>query len=319
MCLYPKLIKNRKYIANEKNGGNIPAVTDKRVLMVPVGCGKCMECLKQKSREWKVRLSEEIRHNKDGKFITFSFSDYSYITLGKEIKGLTGYEKDNEIAKIAVRRFLEKWRQKNKKSVKHWFITELGKKNTERIHLHGLIFTEKDNEYIKNVWSYGNVYIGDYVNEKTINYIAKYLTKTDPIHKEYKPKILTSAGIGKGYTDRYDAETNKYNGKETKEVYRNRQGIKMALPIYYRNKIYSEEEKEKLWLQKLDKQERWINGIRVDISNGEEQYYKLLEVEREKNKRLGYGDDSINWERKRYENERHNLIKLQKIYKKSST
>ena len=35
MCLYPRLIKNRKYIANKKNGGNIPPVSDLRVLMVP--------------------------------------------------------------------------------------------------------------------------------------------------------------------------------------------------------------------------------------------------------------------------------------------
>ena len=53
MCLYPKLIKNRKYIANKKNGGAIPPVTDLRVIMVPVGCGKCIECLKQKGREWQ--------------------------------------------------------------------------------------------------------------------------------------------------------------------------------------------------------------------------------------------------------------------------
>ena len=44
MCLYPRLIKNRKYIANKKNGGNIPPVSDLRVLVVPVGCGKCIEC-----------------------------------------------------------------------------------------------------------------------------------------------------------------------------------------------------------------------------------------------------------------------------------
>ena len=77
MCLYPKLIKNRKYIANKKNGGIIPAISDNRVLMVPVGCGKCMECKKQKTREWTVRLNEEIRNNKNGKFVTLTFSDES--------------------------------------------------------------------------------------------------------------------------------------------------------------------------------------------------------------------------------------------------
>ena len=49
MCLYPKLIKNKKYMSNKKNGGVIPAVSDERTLFVPVGCGKCIECLKQKS------------------------------------------------------------------------------------------------------------------------------------------------------------------------------------------------------------------------------------------------------------------------------
>ena len=75
MCLYPKLIKNRKYIANKKNGGIIPAVSDNRVLLVPVGCGKCMECSKQKSNNWKVRLNEEIKEHKNGQFITLTFSD----------------------------------------------------------------------------------------------------------------------------------------------------------------------------------------------------------------------------------------------------
>jgi hypothetical protein len=51
MCLYPKFIRNRKYTVTKKNGGNVPEVKDKRALMVPVGCGKCMECKKQKATQ----------------------------------------------------------------------------------------------------------------------------------------------------------------------------------------------------------------------------------------------------------------------------
>jgi hypothetical protein len=36
---------------------------------------------------------------------------------------------------------------------------------------------------------------------------------------------------------------------------------------------------------------------------------------RQKNKRLGYGDDAKNWELKRYENERRNLKKLERLEK----
>jgi hypothetical protein len=318
MCLYPKLIKNRKYISNKKNGGNIPPVTDNRVLLVPVGCQKCIECKKQKARNWQVRLHEEIRHSKNGKFVTLTFSNESIAKLAEEIKGISGYNLDNEIATLATRRFLERWRKKYKKSVKHWLVTELGGNGTENIHLHGIIWTNESAETINKIWKYGFTWIGDkqnggYVNEKTINYIVKYVNKTDEKHKEYNSKILTSAGIGRNYIQRQDAETNKYKGEKTKETYTTRNGVKLALPIYYRNQIYTEEEKEKLWLNKLDKEIRYICGEKIDISKGEENYYKGLEYYRKLNKRLGYGDDSKNWELKRYENERRNIKILTRI------
>lgn len=324
MCLYPKLINNRKYQSNKKNGGVIPAVTDKRVLVVPVGCGKCMECRKQKARNWQVRLHEEIRNDKNGKFVTLTFSNESIKELSKDIKGLDGYNLDNEIAKKAVRRFLERWRKKYKKSVKHWLVTELGGNGSENIHLHGIIWTKESDKTINDIWKYGYTWIGNnknggYVNEKTINYIVKYVNKIDEKHKEYNSKILTSAGIGKNYIERKDSKNNIYKGKNTQETYITRQGMKIALPIYYRNKIYTEEEKEKLWLQKLDEQIRWVNGEKVDISKGEEEYYKLLQWHRAKNKRLGYGDDQKNWELKRYENSRRNLLTKQRIWKANAS
>ena len=318
MCLYPKLIKNRKYISNKKNGGIIPPVTDERVKLVPVGCQKCIECKKQKSREWQVRLHEDIKHNKNGKFVTLTFSNESIKELTNEIKGIDGYDLDNEIAKIATRRFLERWRKKYKKSVRHWLVTELGGNGTENIHLHGIIWTNESAEEINRIWKYGFTWVGDkknngYVNEKTINYIVKYINKVDKQHKEYNSKILTSAGIGRNYINRIDATKNKYNETETKETYTTKQGIKLPLPIYYRNKIYTDEEKEKLWINKLDKEERYICGEKINIKENEDNYYKTLEYYRIINKRLGYGDNQKNWELKRYENERRNIKTLTRI------
>ena len=133
------------------------------------------------------------------------------------------------------------------------------------------------------------------------------------MHKEYKPKVLTSAGIGKGYTDRPDSRNNKFKGEDTEETYRTGSGHKMSLPIYYRNKIYSEEEREKLWLKKLDEQVRWVGGEKIDISNGDEEYFRALNYYRQKSKNLGYGDDSKNWEQKQYENERRRLKQKERI------
>ena len=316
MCLYPNIIRNKKYIANKKNGGAIPHCNDERVKWVSVGCGKCVECMKQKSRQWQVRLSEEIRERKDGQFVTLTFSEEELQKIDETIsKQLKGYDRDNEILRYAVRHFTENWRKKYKKTIRHWLISEIGGTRTERIHLHGILFTNEVKEIHKK-WKYGNVYIGEYVNEKTINYIIKYVNKVDEKHKEYKPKVFASKGIGKNYLKRKDSKRNVYVKGDTKETYVTRKGLKLALPIYYRNKIYNDEEREKLWVEKLDKEERWVLGQRIATTNGNlEEYYKTLKEARRKNKRLGYGDDSINWELKRYERQRRNLKRQERIEK----
>lgn len=289
-----------------------------------------MECKKQKARAWSIRLQEEILTDRTGRFVTLTFSNESIYNIihgldteGKKtsqpIKGLDGYELDNEIAKIAVRRFLERWRKKFGTSVKHWLITELGQstkkhKGTENIHLHGLIFTDKP-KAIEERWQYGYVYIGDYVSNRTINYCVKYYTKTDELHKEYNAKILTSAGIGSNYINRLEAQRNKFNGDKTKETYKTRDGKEINMPTYWRNKIYTDEEREQLWIQKLDKNERWVDGIKIDTSKGLKEYYQALETARAKNKRLGYGDNEENWSRKEYERNRRNLMVKKRLDK----
>lgn len=82
------------------------------------------------------------------------------------------------------------------------------------------------------------------------------------------------------------------------------------LPVYYRNKLYTDEEREKLWLNKLDKQIRYVDKKPIDISKGYETYYEALKVAREKNKRLGYGTDET-WKTKKYEEEIRKLKKNQ--------
>lgn len=326
MCIYSRLIKNTKYTPNKKNGGIVPAVLDNRVMAVPIGCGKCIECKKQKAREWQVRLLEDVRHNKNGKFITLTFSNESIKEINEIITKkigyqLKGYELDNEIATIAIRRFLERWRKENKKSLRHWLITELGHQGTENIHMHGIIWTDKDVREIAKKWKYGYVWVGEknngkiknYVNEKTVNYITKYVSKMDFQHKEYNPKILTSAGIGRGYMERTDWERNKYKEGETKETYKTRTGHEITMPIYLRNKIYTDEEKEKLWIEKLDKEVRWVTGRKIDVSKGDEEYWEAIKEARQKNERMGYGTSEVNWSRKKYEEERRTLLTQKRI------
>jgi hypothetical protein len=330
MCLYPTLIKNPKYKENKKNGGQVPPVTDKRVMYVPIGCGNCMECKKKKANEWVTRLQEECKSAKNGVFTTLTFSNESYKKLAAECKH-TGYELDNEIAALAIRNFTNRWRKKYKKTFRYFFVTELGHGETEHLHIHGIIWTnvemplvEKMNE-IERVWSYGYIhkwkeYRGkkiNYVNGATANYMIKYMMKQDPLHLEYKQKILCSNGIGKNYTKTYAAKFNHFNDKETRDYYLTESGKKSSLPIYYRNKIYTEEEREKIWLNKLDKQERYVLGQKIAAENIE-QYIKIRQVARQRNAMLGYKNYK-NENRLEYEQKLREINQMKRIENKNKS
>lgn len=327
MCLYPTLIQNRRYQPNQKNGRNPPPVLDTRTIYVPIGCGNCIECRKQKAREWQARLLEDIKTNTNGHFVTLTFNNESILHLLQQsitktdrktgeiitttIVNLQGYDVDNAIATKAVRLFNERWRKKHKKAIRHWLVTELGHNGTENIHLHGIIWTDHIHD-LKTIWQYGFVWDGyskngkriNYVNNQTINYCIKYIHKMDAKHKEYKSKVLTSPGIGANFINTLQAKQIKQQQIET---YRTTTGHKLNLPIYWRNKIFTDEIKEQLWLQRLDKEERWICGELVNVKNGYQEYEKLIQWYRQKNQELGYGNYK-NRNRKEYEENIRNIM-----------
>lgn len=264
--------------------------------MVPVGCGNCIECRKQKSRAWQIRLWEDIKVNKNCYFITLTFSEEELTKLEKEI----GKNKANAIATIAVRRFNERYRKKYKKAIRHWLITELGHTKTERLHIHGIIWTNNIEDTLK-YWKYGKTDIGEYCNERTINYIIKYVTKIDNDHKGYQPLILCSPGIGKSYIDKMK-KRHIYKENNTKDNYTSKSGHHIQLPIYYRNYFFSEEEKELLWLEKLDQKRIYIMGNKYSTATLKdlEIIDKVRKIAQERNIALGYGSDKKEWLKKEY-------------------
>lgn len=320
MCLYPRIVVNKKYLRNKKNGGIAPVLRDKRHMYTSIGCGKCFECKRKIANDWRVRLLEEIKTNKNGKFVLLTFREDDLKNLYNIVSFLTnysGYELDNAVAAYAMRRFLERWRKKFGKSVRHWFVTELGQNRTERLHLHGILWTDESFDTIEDRWMYGFVGRGrlingkylNFVNEKSISYVVKYVHKTDNKHPYYKSKVLCSAGIGSGYIIREVSKDNIYNGEDTREFYRLDNGGKIALPVYYRNKIYSEEERENLWSIKLDKEIRFVNREEVKVNNlkGLKEYERLVEYWRKINKEMGFGGID-NYSQKAYEFSRRNLV-----------
>lgn len=306
---------------NQKNGGVPPPLSDLRKSYVPIGCGRCYECRKRKRNDWSARLFEEVKNSgNEWCFVTFTFNDLSLNKLRNElISRHLDYETgeissdfdkktdDNAVATLAVRRFLERWRKKYKKSVKHFFVTEKGHKGTKRIHLHGII-KSRNLEDIRKIWGYGYIWprrkhdmANNYVNDKTINYIVKYITKLDNVNKDFLPKILCSPGIGASYALTKEFNLHKFNNEFTKDYYRLKTGHKIANPLYFRNLLYTDEQKDTLWSYMLDRGERFIFGIKVDVKekDGWNKYFELLALYRIKNKDLGYWTDD-DWTLEKY-------------------
>ena len=121
MCLYPKLIKNKRYYSTKKNKGIIPECLDERLRYVTAACGKCYECRKQKARAWQVRMTEEIRQNPNALFVTLTITDEWFLKIKKKYN----LKNEEECIKKMIRLWLERVRKQTKKSLKHWFTRDI--------------------------------------------------------------------------------------------------------------------------------------------------------------------------------------------------
>lgn len=334
MCLYPKRIVNKKYVINDKNGGNIPElpiighddqgypIYDERVLWVNVPCGQCIECRKQKARNWQVRLQEEIKIHKYNYFITLTFAPKEL----QQICNKTQLKECNAVAEYALRHCLERYRKKYRHSLKHWCITELGHEGTERIHLHGLLLADEplqfeEIERINNgimakweYWKYGIIFVGDWVNAATVNYIVKYMHKIDNDHLGFIGQVLASPGIGRAYIDKNNnLQLHKYRPGNTIDYYRLNNGAKIKLPTYYKNKAVNEEQRELIWREFMDKDITSIMGNNYDPKvTGTKTIGNIVTKAQEQNTFFGYGSDNKEYRKKDYNITKRMLIEQEK-------
>ena len=69
----------------------------------------------------------------------------------------------------------------------------------------------------------------------------------------------------------------EWKGEETKEDYYTRQGTYIALPKYYKYKLFTEEQREQLWIYRENSGEKFVGSFKVKITDEEsEEYYNIL-------------------------------------------
>lgn len=310
-------MKNKKYMPNKQNHGHVPIPIDGRALTVTTDCGNCEECRKKLQNKYYQRLSNELKIN-TGKLATFTFTDesirYIYSKLIK-IEKRTQIPDSNEILSYAHKKFSDRYKKKYKIRPRGFYISELGSskikkrkdgstvKGTERIHIHAILLFDKPNEEIQKLWKYGNVDFGTYCNEQTINYVLKYVTKIDEEHLGYKPIIRASSNLGKNYLKTWNAQQNRYKTEgETNTTYKNPSGNRTGLNTTFKRTLYTDAQREDIWMKNLDKGVRYINGIEYPYKteNNKENFNKALEYQRKKNINKGYGDRSNKYKKQFY-------------------
>ena len=149
---------------------------------------------------------------------------------------------------------------------------------------------------LKDNWIAGYSYNGKYVNEKTINYVAKYLTKDDMDNKDFTGKILVSPGLGRKYVER-GKEINKFKEEKTKEEYRFKNGAIAPMPKYYKNKLYTENQRELLWIYRQEEGYSYIMGEKIPVKTekDEKDLEDIKEFYRQRNERIHFDNERL-WE-----------------------
>lgn len=242
-CCIPIRIINNKYkkLARELSDdpdSYVYQYEDREDFFIDVPCGVCINCIRSKATMWNTRLQNEwkylpIEDKKNSYFITLTISD-KYIDTPPS---------------ILVRRFLERVRRKYKRSPRHWFITEYGDE-TKRLHLHGVFFNPPFHRFeLSKLWFYGYVSIAP-LTARRITYVTTYITKMLKIDSvedpRYHQQIFTSPGLGKKYCSdpgviahcRVDGVPSPFGFNPSNKV--------IALPRYYRGKLFSDDELEDL-------------------------------------------------------------------------
>lgn len=235
-------------------------------------CGKCPVCKRRRVNQWVFRLQEENKVSSSAYFITLTY-DTKHVPITN--KGfMTLFKKDYQDFMRRIRGY-----QKGTK-IKYYACGEYGSA-TMRPHYHAIIFNVQDVEYIRKAWTKGITDIGT-VTDASIAYTCKYIDKPHviPVHRNddrIKEFSLMSQGLGKSYIE--DSDNVKWHKDDLRRNYVVKKGgIKVAMPRYYRKKIFDDYE------------------LKIQRANAQnEQRKKDKQIEKDCIKRYGDKMDVVNY------------------------
>lgn len=224
MCISPFNVKHPSY--------------NNAAIRLEVPCGKCCECLERRRDDWSLRLKEEAKNHIHTSFITLTYSDDNLV-YGDRFPTL--YKKDLQDWLKRIRRAVEPVK------LRYYAVGEYGTQ-TLRPHYHVILYG-LDNKLIQNgiierTWKKGQIHSGQ-LTRASIHYATKYHLNRNITPHGCEPSFSVMSrrpGIGNNYIEKM---INLHDGKLERAYYQDG-NFKKALPRFYKDKLYTKEERENI-------------------------------------------------------------------------
>ena len=231
-------------------------------------CGKCLACRINKKREWSLRLQHEVRVSDNATFVTLTYED-KHLPLDEN--GL------NCPSVSDLQYFIKKLRRRYTGSNIRYMINSEYGPETKRVHYHGIIFNLPKSVYsgdiirrnntvsfhnieFEHIWGLGNVEVSEAVPARC-NYVCSYFVNKQ-VEEGYKPNISVMSrgyGIGKLVANSNSDRIRYYN----EGFMTNEHGTRVKLPRYYKNLLYTEDERKAMFEQYLEDHRLDLDQVHV--------------------------------------------------------
>lgn len=205
---------------------------------INVPCGRCPACVARRASGWSFRLMQEDKRSSSAYFITLTYASKHLRRTNNNLP---------TIVKRDLQLFMKRLRKLNKNKLKYYACGEYGGR-FKRPHYHIILFNA-DITTIGHAWELGYIHYGD-VSAASIGYCLKYMSKKGMIpmfnRDDRTPEFaLMSKGLGDNYLTKAMIQWHKKDLDN--RMYLNiEDGKKIAMPRYYKDKIYQEHERKRV-------------------------------------------------------------------------
>jgi len=217
--------------------------------------------------EWVFRLMEEEKHSSSAHFVTLTY-DTTHVPIS-ENGFMTLRKSDFQDYMKRLRKLCPDV------TLKYYCAGEYGTQN-KRPHFHAIVFNCPDSQHFFDAWKLdgkhlGTIHVGKVTSDSvayTMKYIDKATFRKTHSRDDRVPEFaLMSKGLGACYLSN---EVKRFHKSNIGDLFVTKlSGHKVPMPRFYRNKIFTESEKEQqlgivqaaILKQETNERKMWFNEL----------------------------------------------------------